>query len=55
MKTKVVTAILVLLLSSAPFDTSAKGLPFINDNFEKAMREAKQRSLPLFIDVWAPW
>jgi len=55
MKIKIVTAIVVLLLSSARFETSAKGLPFINDNFGKALHEAKQRNLPLFIDVWAPW
>jgi len=30
-------------------------LPFINDNYDQAQAEAKQRKLPLFVDVWAPW
>jgi hypothetical protein len=55
MKTKVVTAMLVLMFSSATFARTSKGLPFINDNFEKALVEAKQRNVPLFVDVWAPW
>ena len=30
-------------------------LPFINDNYSKAVEQAKQRKLPIFVDVWAPW
>jgi hypothetical protein len=30
-------------------------LPFVNDNYDQALAEAKQRKLPLFVDVWAPW
>jgi hypothetical protein len=30
-------------------------LPMINDNYDKALAQAKQRKLPLFVDVWAPW
>ncbi|HJZ79744.1 MAG TPA: hypothetical protein VKD91_05345 [Pyrinomonadaceae bacterium] len=55
MKTTVGIAILVIVLSSVGFGKPGKGLPFINDNFVKALAEAKQRNAPLFVDVWAPW
>ena len=32
-----------------------RGLPIINDDFEKARAEANKRKLPLFVEVWAPW
>ena len=55
MKAKLVTAILVLMFSSATFARTSRGLPFINNNFETALVEAKRRNVPLFVDVWAPW
>jgi len=55
MKTKLLIAGLLLMLSMPVAGRASKGLPFINDDFEKAMAEAKQRNLPLFVDVWAPW
>ena len=55
MRTTILIATLLLMLSSATFGATSKGLPFINDNFEKALAEAKQRHVPLFVDVWAPW
>lgn len=30
-------------------------LPFIVDDYPKALAEARARQLPLFIDTWAPW
>ncbi len=30
-------------------------LHFIDDDYAKARIEAKQRKVPLFVDVWAPW
>lgn len=55
MKTRLLIAIISLVLSSGTVGTTSKGLPFINDNFEKALAEAKQRNVPLFAEVWAPW
>jgi len=55
MKIRLIMAIMLLMLSSSTFSATSKGLPFINDNFEKALAEAKQRNVPLFVDVWAPW
>ena len=38
-----------------PAAESAAALPFIEDDFPRALAEAKARSLPLFVDAWAPW
>ena len=45
--------------ASPPAVTTSPGaresLPFIEDDYPRALAEAKQRGLPLFVDVWAPW
>jgi len=33
----------------------ASVLPFIADDLDRALAEAKRRDLPLFIESWAPW
>ncbi len=30
-------------------------LPFIADDYPRALTEAKSRHLPIFIEAWAPW
>ncbi|HEV2063751.1 MAG TPA: hypothetical protein VGS00_04295 [Thermoanaerobaculia bacterium] len=30
-------------------------LPFIEDDYPKAMAEAKSKKLPVFVEAWAPW
>jgi len=55
MKTQIAIALLLAVLATSSFDKTSKGLPFINDDFQKALTQAKQRNLPLFVDVWAPW
>ena len=32
-----------------------KTLPFVADNYPKALAEARAQRLPLFIEAWAPW
>lgn len=43
--------------SNAPEDDLHAGapLPFIEDDYARALAEAKAKGLPLFVDVWAPW
>ena len=41
-----------LLAGSA---SAAMSLPFIENDFEKAMASAKAQQRPLFVEVWAPW
>ena len=55
MKTTILIATIVLALSSTAAAATPKRLPFIDVDFERALTEAKQRKLPLFVDVWAPW
>ncbi len=51
-KTLVLT---ILLFLSTRAVALATGLPFMQDNFAKALAEAKQRKLPIFVECWAPW
>jgi hypothetical protein len=44
-----------LLLLSICSVATASNLPFINDDYPKALTTAKQRHLPIFVEVWAPW
>ena len=55
MRNTILIAILLFMLSSTTSGKTSKGLPFINDDFEKALLAAKQRNAPLFVEVWAPW
>jgi len=32
-----------------------KALPFVADDYAKALGEARAQKLPLFIEAWAPW
>lgn len=46
--------------SSAPPATAAHAasvasLPWIEDDYPRAVAEAKRRGVPLFVEAWAPW
>jgi hypothetical protein len=30
-------------------------LPFVADDYAKALSQARAQKLPLFIEAWAPW
>jgi hypothetical protein len=30
-------------------------LPFIEDDYARALADAKARGVPIFVDAWAPW
>ena len=44
-----------LLLALAPATGHKAALPFIDDDYERALTEARARNLPLFVEMWAPW
>lgn len=44
-----------LLAVAAAFTGTAAELPFIRDNEDRALAEAKERKLPVFVEVSAPW
>jgi endonuclease YncB( thermonuclease family) len=46
--------LLVLLGACAPA-FAASSLPFVEDDYGRALAEARARKLPLFIESWAPW
>ena len=33
----------------------AMSLPFIENDYSKALSLAKAKNLPIFVDAWAPW
>ncbi len=39
--------------ASAPAE--AEALHFIENDYPRALAEAKTRGVPVFVDVWAPW
>ena len=46
--------LLVLALMAVP--AAAKEVqPFIDNDYSKALAEAKRKNVPLFVDAWAPW
>jgi hypothetical protein len=55
----VLVGVSILACSESPdIGTSASSgpvLPFIEDDYEAALAEARARDLPIFIESWAPW
>jgi hypothetical protein len=47
--------IVPLALIAVALPASGASLPWIEDNYPKALAEAKLRKLPMFVEVWAPW
>jgi len=33
----------------------AHALPFIEDDYSKAIARAKAKNVPVFVETWAPW
>ena len=56
MRNKLLSAgALFLLLCPWLMAATKPGLPFIENDYAKALNEAKQKNLPLFVEVSAPW
>lgn len=34
---------------------SHPALPFVENDYARALAEARQRNVPLFVELWAPW
>lgn len=54
-KWQAISAAILLLLLAVPRIAAANPLRFIDDDYPRALAEAKQRKLPVFVEVWAPW
>ena len=52
-------AVLIALASVRPSGAASaepKGaLPFIENDYARALSEARSKKLPIFADAWAPW
>jgi hypothetical protein len=46
--------LIVLLLAATPA-FAKEVLPFIDNDYAKALAEAKKKNVPIFVDAWAPW
>jgi len=44
-----------LVASPSPSADVERTLPFVVDDYAKALAEARAQKLPLFIEAWAPW
>jgi hypothetical protein len=59
--------LLLLVLAALPLLACTQGtgtetasdtepvLPFIEDDYETALAEARARDVPMFVESWAPW
>ncbi|HKR66779.1 MAG TPA: hypothetical protein VJZ00_23840 [Thermoanaerobaculia bacterium] len=50
MKRTLPLALLVLSALAARAD-----LPFVEDNYQRAVQEARAKNVPIFVEAWAPW
>ncbi len=54
MKNRIV-GMALFILSLAPLVQAADAVPFIEDNYTKALAQAQTKKLPIFVEAWAPW
>lgn len=45
----------VLALGAFPAAASAAAREAIEDDYPRALAAAKERSVPILVDAWAPW
>ncbi|MEP6769722.1 MAG: hypothetical protein ABJC61_13705 [Acidobacteriota bacterium] len=45
----------LLALPAPSHPREAAGLPFIEDDYGRALAAAKSRHVPIFVEAWAPW
>jgi len=47
--------LLALALAAAAPASAVGTLPFVADDYARALADARARNVPLVVDVWAPW
>ncbi len=45
----------ILLIASAAIASAKEVLPFVENDYAKAVARARSKDLPIFVDAWAPW
>jgi hypothetical protein len=48
-------ATLIGCTSQTRGNVSSSALTFVEDDYPRAVADAKARKVPLFVDAWAPW
>jgi len=48
-------AILLFSVAAGKPAATPEALPFIPDDYPKAIAEARSKKLPIFAEAWAPW
>jgi hypothetical protein len=51
----VAAAAAALVAAASPAAELRFAVPFIDDDYPRAVAEAKARNLPIFVENWAPW
>lgn len=41
--------------AEATATAKAPAVPFVEDDYDRALREARANGRPLFVEAWAPW
>lgn len=49
------TVAIVFAFAALSASAAQPVLPFIPDDYAKAVAEAKAKKVPIFVDAWAPW
>ena len=52
------SALLLAVLAAPALHAAAKKaepLPFLADDYPRALAEARSKKLPIFAEAWAPW
>ncbi|HKD11803.1 MAG TPA: hypothetical protein VKE50_06995 [Thermoanaerobaculia bacterium] len=56
MKMGLLSGALTLLAANLGVTPAARAaLPFIEDDYSRAVRDARARHVPIFLEAWAPW
>ncbi|MGH9368939.1 MAG: hypothetical protein ACRD3M_14840 [Thermoanaerobaculia bacterium] len=48
-------ALAAAAFGQTPAPPARTALPFVEDDYGKALGQARARDLPLFVEAWAPW
>ena len=45
----------VAILGVASLASAKETVPFVADDYPKAVAQAKAKRVPIFVEAWAPW
>jgi len=55
MRTALLLGVSLCVSVVATAEATTGPLPFIEDDYPTALREATRNKVPIFVDAWAPW